>query len=201
MNPIKPILFSLYFFFAWLPIYGNKVNPYSNNINRVGVPYIQNYPKSLYGSGNQNWSVAKDKKGIMYFGNAEGLLAFDGKYWQLYQMPNRQIVRAVATDDKGNIYTGGFAEFGIWSVSDNKLRYKSFTHLIPKGHKIDNEIWKIYTDGEKVIFQSFSTIYITTTTPFKLLKQLIPSSSCTRSEKGFLSKCCPKVCSSWSVIN
>jgi ligand-binding sensor domain-containing protein/DNA-binding CsgD family transcriptional regulator len=163
MSPIKQIPFFIYFVLILLPVHGN-------NINRVGVPYIQNYPKALYGSGNQNWSVVKDKKGIMYFGNAEGLLAFDGKYWQLYQMPNRQIVRAVATDEKGNIYTGGFAEFGIWSVSDNKLRYKSLTHLIPKGHKIDNEIWKIYTDGDKVIFQSFSTIYIYQNNSIQVIK-------------------------------
>jgi len=131
----------------------------ADDIKSIGVPYIQNFPKSLYQSGNQNWSVAKGENGILYFGNAQGLLTYDGRYWQQYQMPNRQIVRAVAAS-KGVIYTGGFGEFGYWSDKNRKLSYTSLTKLIPKPHIIKDEIWKIYLDGSRVIFQSFSSIYI-----------------------------------------
>jgi len=129
-------------------------------IKSIGVPYVQNFPKSVYLSGNQNWGIAKDKNGIMYFGNAQGLLTYDGKYWQQYTMPNRQIVRAVATGQDGMIYTGSFGEFGYWSPQHKKLVYTSLTKLIPKSNPIKDEIWKIYTDGKRVIFQSFSTLYI-----------------------------------------
>jgi ligand-binding sensor domain-containing protein len=67
----------------------------AQDIKSIGVPYVQNYLKSEYLSGNQNWAVAKDAKGVMYFGNAEGLLTYDGGYWQLNKMPNKQIVRSV----------------------------------------------------------------------------------------------------------
>lgn len=133
---------------------------YAAEIKSIGVPYIQNYPKSVYNSGNQNWAVAQDKNGIMYYGNAEGLLVYDGRYWQQYHMPHRQIVRSVAADDKGNIYTGGFGEFGYWSYKKNKLAFTSLTSLIPSKPGLTDEIWKIYTDNDRVIFQSFSTIYI-----------------------------------------
>lgn len=132
----------------------------ADNIKSIGVPYVQNYPKSVYLSGNQNWSITKDKHGIMYFGNAQGLLTYDGKYWQQYKMPNRQIVRSVLADPSGIIYTGGFGEFGYWSNKDKRLSYTSLTHLVPTKTAIKDEIWKIYTDGKRVIFQSFSTIYI-----------------------------------------
>jgi len=132
----------------------------AENIKSIGVPYIQNYPKSVYLSGNQNWSIAKDKYGIMYFGNAQGLLTYDGKYWQQYKMPNRQIVRSVAADADGVIYTGGFGEFGYWSNNKSHLTYTSLTNLIPVSNSIKDEIWKIYTVGKKVLFQSFSAIYI-----------------------------------------
>ncbi|RZL50019.1 MAG: transcriptional regulator [Pedobacter sp.] len=132
----------------------------ANDIQSIGVPYVQNYPKSSYLSGNQNWSIAKDKNGLMYFGNVEGLLTYDGKYWQQYKMPNRQIVRAVATDTNGLIYTGSFGEFGFWSYQNKHLTYKSLINLIPKPYKITDEVWKIYVLGKKVIFQTFSTIYI-----------------------------------------
>ncbi|MDT3401904.1 triple tyrosine motif-containing protein [Mucilaginibacter terrae] len=136
------------------------VNTRAAEIKSIGVPYIQNYPKSVYNSGNQNWAVAQDKNGIMYYGNAEGLLVYDGRYWQKYGLPHRQIVRSVATDNKGNIYTGGYGEFGYWSYKNNKLAFTSLTSLIPSKAGLTDEIWKIYVDKDRVIFQSFSTIYI-----------------------------------------
>src|ERR1700761_9059139 len=86
----------------------------ATEIKSIGVPYVQNYTKVMYQSGNQNWSITKDEHGIMYFGNSEGLLSYDGHYWQLYHMPNRLIVRSVVADGRGKIYCGGFGEFGYW---------------------------------------------------------------------------------------
>lgn len=132
----------------------------ADNIKSIGVPYVQNFSKSVYLSGNQNWAIAKDKKGIMYFGNAQGLLTYDGKYWQQYLMPNRQIVRAVAAGQNNVIYTGSYGEFGEWSIKNKKLSYHSLSKLIAKDKPVTDEIWKICIDGKRAIFQSFSTIYI-----------------------------------------
>ena len=131
------------------------------DIKSIGVPYVQNYSKSIYQAGNQNWSVSKDKNGVMYFGNSQGLLVFDGRYWQLYRMPNRLIVRAVASDEKGRVYVGGFGEFGYWEHNaKGRFVYQSLTQLIPKNYSLNDEVWKIYVDGDRVIFQSFSSIFI-----------------------------------------
>ncbi|MBS7565743.1 transcriptional regulator [Mucilaginibacter sp. Bleaf8] len=126
----------------------------------LGVPYIQNFPKAIYNSGNQNWSVTQSANGLMYYGNAEGLLVYDGRNWRQYAMPNRQIVRAVATDSSGRIYAGGFGEFGYWAYQNNRPTYTSLTKLLPRNYKLTDEIWKIYVDGGRVLFQSFSNIYI-----------------------------------------
>lgn len=133
---------------------------HGEEIKRIGVPYIQNYSKTTYASGNQNWSIARDPSGVMYFGNGEGLLSYDGKYWKQYQMPNRQIVRAVAADNRGRIYVGSYAELGFWSIKDNRMQYTSLKGLLPGKNALNSEIWKIYTAGDKTIFQSFSAIYI-----------------------------------------
>jgi len=131
------------------------------DIKSIGVPYVQNYTKSTYLSGNQNWSITRDEKGVMYFGNSEGLLSFDGRNWQLYPMPNHIIVRAVAADGNGRIYVGGFGELGYWSYNKNgNFFYTSLTRLIQKKFALADEIWKISTVGRKVLFQSFSSIYI-----------------------------------------
>ncbi len=140
---------------------GCLVRAVGADIKSIGVPYVQNYTKAQYQSGNQNWSVTRDEHGIMYFGNAEGLMAFDGKYWQLYRMPNGLIVRSVAADGKGKIYAGGFGEFGYWQKDKQGfLKYNSLIPLVRKTYLPNEEIWKIYVDGDRVIFQSFGAIFI-----------------------------------------
>ncbi|HVW98814.1 MAG TPA: hypothetical protein VHA56_22795, partial [Mucilaginibacter sp.] len=134
----------------------------AGDIKSIGVPYVQNYTKAMYQSGNQNWSVTRDEHGIMYFGNSDGLLTFDGKYWQSYTMPNGLIVRSVAADGKGKVYSGGFGEFGYWQTKKNgALQYHSLIRLVPKKYQpVNEEIWKIYIDNGQIIFQSFGAIYI-----------------------------------------
>lgn len=148
----------IYFLFLFIV---TSYAAYATEIKSIGVPYVQNYTKALYQSGNQNWSITKDERGIMYFGNADGLLSYDGKYWQLHKMPHGLIVRSVAADGKGKIYAGGFGEFGYWD--DNKkgsLTYHSLISKIPKKYLPNEEIWKIYVDDNRVIFQSFGSIYV-----------------------------------------
>ncbi|OOQ60715.1 triple tyrosine motif-containing protein [Mucilaginibacter pedocola] len=137
------------------------IGAFATDIKSIGVPYVQNYTKAQYQSGNQNWSVTRDEHGVMYFGNDEGLLSFDGKYWQLNRMPNGLIVRSVAADGKGKIYSGGFGEFGYWENQNGFLKYRSLTHLVPKKYQpVNEETWKIYIEPNRVIFQSFGSLYI-----------------------------------------
>ena len=63
--------------------------------NTIGLPDVINYPKQTYGAGLQSWDFKQDKNGIIYIANNEGLLSFDGKYWKLYPLPNKTIVRSV----------------------------------------------------------------------------------------------------------
>jgi ligand-binding sensor domain-containing protein len=151
-------------------------NADASDIKSIGVPYVQNYTKALYQSGNQNWSITRDEHGVMYFGNSEGLLTFDGKYWQSYPMPNGLIVRSVAADGKGKVYSGGFGEFGYWETNKNgALKYHSLILLVPKKYQpVNEEVWKIYIDKGQVIFQSFGAIYIYNQGKISVIKGLNP---------------------------
>lgn len=126
-----------------------------------GVPLVQNFAKADYLGANQNWSTTCAPNGIMYFGNNEGLLSFDGQWWQLHQLPGNIIVRSTAVDATGRIYSGGLREFGYWyAASDGQLRYHSLSKKLSPEQQPKDEIWKIYTDSKQVIFQSFSSIYV-----------------------------------------
>jgi hypothetical protein len=144
-----------------LSLIGGGLAAESKNSPGIGFPFIYSYPKSIYKAGNKNWSVTRDEQGILYFGNSEGLLAYDGEYWKLYKMPQNIIVRAVAADQKGKIFVGGFGEFGYWSYNQQgRFVYASLTPLLAGQAPLREEIWKIYVDGSRVIFQSFGAIYL-----------------------------------------
>ncbi|SKB68298.1 Y_Y_Y domain-containing protein [Parapedobacter luteus] len=133
----------------------------AQEIQRIGSPLVQQYAKSDYKAGNQNWAVATGKNGIMYVANADGLLVFDGQYWALHHLPNKSTVRSVAVDSAGRIYTGGLAEFGYWEDSGyGQMRYTSISRLLGGDEQVRDEVWKIIIDGDRVLFQSFSTLYI-----------------------------------------
>jgi hypothetical protein len=63
-----------------------------SEIKDIGTPFIRNFSKLEYRAGTQNWDIAQDQKGFMYFANNEGLLVFDGVKWELYKMPNSSLV-------------------------------------------------------------------------------------------------------------
>jgi len=147
----------------------------NNNIQFAGVPFVQNYAKTTYKAGNQNWAISCAENGVMHVANSDGLLTFDGQHWQRNSMPGNILVRAVTTDKDGRIYSGGFGEFGFWDKDIyGQLNYHSLAEGLPEKDRPHDEIWKIYADEEKVLFQSFSSIYTYQEGKLKVLKSSDP---------------------------
>src|SRR6476660_9003705 len=82
--------------------------------NTIGLPEIINYTKQTYNAGTQNWDIRQGDNGVVYFGNNEGLLSFDGTFWKIYTLPNHTIVRAVEIGTDHKIYVGGQNELGYF---------------------------------------------------------------------------------------
>ena len=112
--------------------------------NTIGLPDVINYSKQSYGAGLQNWDIKQDKNGIIYVANNEGLLSFDGRYWHVYPLPNKTIVRSVDIGEDGNIYVGGQDEMGYFSPGSNGwLQYHSLTRFIAEKDKSFGDVWDI----------------------------------------------------------
>jgi ligand-binding sensor domain-containing protein/DNA-binding CsgD family transcriptional regulator len=132
-----------------------------SEIKDVGTPFIRNFSKHDYKAGTQNWAVAQDQKGFMYFANNEGLLVFDGVNWELYKMPNSSMVRSIFINDKGEIYIGAYNEFGkMVPGSDGKLAFISLRSKIPSEYQNFDDVWSISPYRGKIVFQSYNAIYI-----------------------------------------
>lgn len=133
---------------------------YGQSISSIGSPYVQNYTKSQYKAGNQNWSIDQGADGVIYAANSDGLMVYDGAYWEIYPLKNKTGARSVRVGRDEKIYAGGKEEFGFFEKRKGKLHYHSLTHLVEPEIIQNDEIWKILFTGDSVIFQSFSKFYL-----------------------------------------
>jgi ligand-binding sensor domain-containing protein/DNA-binding CsgD family transcriptional regulator len=140
--------------FTCFPIWGNA------QVKSTGTPSILNYPKSEYNAGTQNWGIAQDKNGFMYFANNDGVLRFDGVHWDLYEVP-RVPVRSILIDSENRIFIGMFNDFGILKREHSgKIYFESLRQLLPDPSIKFDDIWKIHETSQGVVFQSFDFVFI-----------------------------------------
>lgn len=125
------------------------------------TPIAKHYTSVHYNAGSQNWSVAQDKQGIMYFGNNKGLLEFDGNRWQLYPISTNGIIRSVYIANDNKIYVGSYEEFGYFQRDElNKLKYHSLKQDVKDFSFHNDEIWNILENDSRIIFHSFGSYFI-----------------------------------------
>jgi ligand-binding sensor domain-containing protein len=128
--------------------------------NTIGLPKIINYNKTDYHGGLQTWDIEQDKNGSMYFANNEGLLTYDGTFWNVHPLPNKTIMRSLAIEPDGKIYVGGQGEIGYFFPDTHGfLRYTSLIPLLPNGQDKFADIWDIDIMGESVFFRATDRIF------------------------------------------
>ncbi|GGZ29243.1 histidine kinase [Echinicola pacifica] len=149
MNP-RLLLLSLLILYI-CPLYGQR---------QLAAPNIINYTNLEYKAGIQNWSTTQDENGILYFGNNEGLLTFNGKYWELFQLPNQTIIRSVKLDSQNRVFVGGQDDLGYFSPAKNgELVFTSLKHLIPEEDRNFDDIWNIVIHNDEVFFMEVTRIF------------------------------------------
>ncbi len=131
------------------------------------TPDVRNFSKEIYGASGQNWSVAQGLGGTIYIANSTGLLEFDGSTWILHPSPDGNIIRAVAVDSSGVVYTSGYQELGYWERDTyGLLRYIS----------LKEKAWPlfepnvVFLDGSRILFQAFTQILVYEKEEFSSLK-------------------------------
>ena len=60
-----------------------------------GMPLLRRFSAEDYNATPSHWSIATDKEGRLFVGNAEGVLRYDGETWSLIELPGRQMGREV----------------------------------------------------------------------------------------------------------
>lgn len=123
----------------------------------AGVPYLQNFSPKEYQDTPQNWCIAQDDNGLMYFGNY-GVLVYDGVSWDRIDV-NETAVRSLAVGH-GRIYVGAQSELGYLAPGEaGRLRYFSLRDSIPEPYRDFQDVWRTLVIGEAVYFQTFNYLF------------------------------------------
>ncbi|CAM4176154.1 triple tyrosine motif-containing protein [Gillisia hiemivivida] len=123
------------------------------------APYFTNYLKTDYKGENSNWDITQHPDGTVYVANNKNLLAFNGDFWAKYTLPSKGIIRSVSVIND-TLYSGSYHQFGYWIKNDkNELEYNSISDSIDQKNFNNDEIWKIISFGEEILFQSFNKVY------------------------------------------
>jgi serine phosphatase RsbU (regulator of sigma subunit)/ligand-binding sensor domain-containing protein len=133
----------------------------NSQINKYGVPEVTNYVSTQYNASEQNWVAVQDNRGVMYFGNTNGVLEFDGKNWRKIEINNGSIIRSLLIDKNGVIYAGGVGEFGYLRPGNNgMLEYEILSNQIDSANSKFTNVWKIHETEDGIFFCSQSDIFL-----------------------------------------
>jgi serine phosphatase RsbU (regulator of sigma subunit) len=167
----------LLFFFILLSV------SLAGQVNKFGTPLTTTYTMQVTQGSENNWSVTKDKFGVIYFGNDDNMvLRYDGSKWSTIPLnpDNETVVRSLGSDDRGIIYVGGSNEFGYIqpdstgkqvyvSLSTRLSQIKDITFLRndsvpgasnPQSEFTVGEIKSLLIDGNNIFFLSPGTLII-----------------------------------------
>jgi hypothetical protein len=97
-----------------------------------GFPLIQSYVPAVAGAESQNFYVARDPRGFLYFANLGGLLVYDGAWWQRIPIGRQKSALAVACDAAGRVAVGGIDDLGYLAAdTGGTLRFVSLIGQLP----------------------------------------------------------------------
>ncbi len=143
-----------------LPFLGQSAFAQQARSHEVGRPFITNYTPADYNASFQNWAIAQDDRGIMYFGNNSGVLEFDGASWRLIEVPNRTVVRSLIKGPDGRIWAGAVGDFGyLEQDSLGMMQFVSIVDKIPEADRDFADVWQMSVMGDEIFFNASSTIF------------------------------------------
>ena len=110
----------------------------------------------------QNFAIAQDRNSIVYIGNYDGVITFDGERWRLIPLPNHELVRSLAYDGRNRVYVGGYNEFGY--IEHNAAGQPVYHDLLPAFRKLVKDpkfqdVWDVKVTPQGVFFGTLKAVF------------------------------------------
>ena len=125
---------------------------------------ISYYSPKDYGKGFEaaNYACVQDKNGLLFFGNAGGILQYDGVSWSYIPVKNRSVwIKSLAVSDENIIYVGAQDEFGYLAPDvSGKLSYVSLSDQLQNNHISFPTIISVWSWKNTVAFQYEEAVFL-----------------------------------------
>jgi len=165
---VNKLLVYLASFIFYLNVYtSNSIQASAQSRAEVGDPLVTSWLPNEYGASPQVWSIARDHRGVMYFGTDQGILEYDGVSWRLIQTESKERCASLIQGPDERIYAGCIADFGYLAPDSlGQMQLFSLLPHVPEDKKDFTDIWILKKSDHSVYF---STRYIFHWTPTNTL--------------------------------
>ena len=125
----------------------------------IGNIPVQNFaPKDYKGEPQVN-CVAKDSRGILYFGHNSGLSIFDGTDWTSVKIDDRS-VQSIYISDNDQVFIGSEGQFGeLLTNHKGVFQFEILSKEISKNHEIGT-IFSINHFSNQIVLSDLEYLYI-----------------------------------------
>ncbi len=121
----------------------------------LGQPFFEVFDPREYRGHTQVWSAVEDAAGLVYFGNYDGVLVYDGARWDRIAIPGGTFVRALAVDANDTLWIGGVNEVGYAKADATGRRtFTSLRDRLPPAARDFGELWRVALTPRGPVFQS-----------------------------------------------
>lgn len=123
--------------------------------NDIGRPFIRNIPKTEYGLHQQNWRFVQDSRGVLYVGNTDGLLEYDGESWRKVFSGTGLTVRGLTNGADGRVICGKGGDFGfLMPDSTGQMQFVGLRDELPDQLQNIQNIWDVESVGDSIFLNT-----------------------------------------------
>ncbi|MBS0657315.1 MAG: histidine kinase [Verrucomicrobia bacterium] len=126
-----------------------------------GRPLTRLFSRFDYRGSSSNWALAEGPDGLIWAGNNQGLLEFDGADWRLLPMPNGSAVRSLVFAQDGRCYVGAQDDLGVLESDESGTRvFRSLLDHIPKADRGFGDVWSVHALDNAIWFKTTSGVFV-----------------------------------------
>ncbi len=146
---------------------------------RGALPFFTNYHPSDYKGYSQNWSIASNSRGLLFFANGDGIMLYNGRTWSKILLNNNATPSSFFCDENDLIWVGAQSELGcLVPDEEDGYHYVSLTALIPDEFREFGFVLSIQRSRDGVYFKTGQRI-------FRLVDRKIYTIPCERGSQMF----------------
>ncbi len=124
---------------------------------------ISNYTNKVYGRGYEatNYCILTDQRNLVYAGNANGILEYDGSEWRFIPVSQGAYVTSMDLAPSGIVYVGSQQEFGYLGPGRaGELQYHSLSDRLAEEDRFFSTVWATHAAKDFVAYQAEECLFV-----------------------------------------